>query len=99
MIENKALNLESLKTIVIIVVTKKKKVTTVRIILTTLTEIKEIELDYCEHCGSTDHVRKEECTEIKLLKEQQARKCKCDQIKVQVAIQQDFETSKRKRMS
>ncbi|CAG8464736.1 19952_t:CDS:2 [Racocetra fulgida] len=64
MIENEALNRESLKTIAITVVTRKKKAMTIRTTLITLIEIKE------------------ECTEIKLLKEQQARKCKCDQIEV-----------------
>ncbi|CAG8498624.1 270_t:CDS:2 [Racocetra fulgida] len=52
--------------------------------------IKVIELDYCAHCGSTEHVRKKDCTEIKLLKEQQAKKYKCDQTEVQLAIQENF---------
>ncbi|CAG8468557.1 24486_t:CDS:10 [Racocetra persica] len=45
---------------------------------------------------STNHIRKEDCIEIKLLKQQQVKDCKCNPTKIQLKIQEYFAENKRK---
>src|SRR5262249_9053652 len=46
-------------------------------------------LTRCQHCKSSDYIRKEDCIEIKLLKQQQTKNCNCPQEVIQRELQKE----------